>query len=266
MSEASILLVDDEPSILNALKRVLRREDYRLLTATGGAEALDILAREPVSLVIADQRMPNMTGIELFHQMRTRYPEVMRIILSGYAEVTTIVKAINEGEIYRFIPKPWDDRELRLTIRQALEHYTLRHENERLAEELRKQNLQLQELNQNLEQLVQERTAVLELAQEILEQLPDAVVGISQEGMVASVNHAGRHFFADQGSSLFVGADYSESLPPPIAALVEDTLTSNDLETIPEWPVRDQLWQITCFPLADRERSRGCVLLAQLKF
>lgn len=263
MSEMSILLVDDEPHILHALKRVLRREGYRLLTATGGAEALEILAREPVSLVIADQRMPNMTGIELFRKMKTQYPDVMRILLSGYTEVTTIMEAVNTGEIYRFIPKPWDDHELKLTIRQALEHYTLRHENERLTEELKKQNLRLQELNQKLEQLVQERTAVLELAQEILEQLPDVVVGISREGVIVSVNHAGRQFFAGQGSGLFVGAEYAESFPPPIVALVEDTLASNELRTIPEWSVRDRLWQLICFPLRDREHLRGCVLLGR---
>lgn len=264
MSEDTILLVDDEASILNALKRALRRESYRLLTASGGPEALEILACEPVSLVVVDQRMPNMTGIELLRHMKAQYPGVMRIILSGYAEASTIVEAINKGEIYRFIAKPWDDGELKLTIRQALEQHALQRENERLAEELRKQNLQLQEFNQKLESLVQERTTALELAQEIVEQFPDVVVGISQEGVVASVNRAGRRFFANQGRDLFVGADFTQSLPPPIVTLVQATLGSSELETIPEWPVRGEYWQLTCFPLAGRERSRGCVLLARL--
>ena len=115
----TVLLVDDEENILSALKRLLRRDGYRILTAGGGAQGLELLASEPVDVIISDQRMPQMTGVEFLRQVKALYPETVRLVLSGYTELQSITDAINEGAIYKFLTKPWDDDQLREEIRDA---------------------------------------------------------------------------------------------------------------------------------------------------
>ncbi len=139
MRRHTVLLVDDEESVIHALVRLLRTEPYDLLTATGGAQALEIAARQPVDLVLTDYRMPEMNGVELLKAIRQRYPDAMRIILSGYADVAATLEAINIGEVYRFITKPWANEDLKLVIRQALEHYDLLQDNKLLLRMVQKQ-------------------------------------------------------------------------------------------------------------------------------
>jgi signal transduction histidine kinase len=118
----SLLVVDDERENLLALRRVFRK-DYELHLASSGAEALELLQQVPVSCVLSDQRMPEMTGVELLSEVRQRKPLAVRMILTGYTDVEDIISAINDGHIYRFITKPWSKEELEVTIRRALEHY-----------------------------------------------------------------------------------------------------------------------------------------------
>jgi EAL domain-containing protein (putative c-di-GMP-specific phosphodiesterase class I)/CheY-like chemotaxis protein len=120
----TLLVVDDEENVLNALRRLLRSEGYRVLTAGGGEEALELLGGNDVGVVVSDQRMPGMTGTELLRRVRIMHPATMRIILSGYSEVTTITDAINKGEIYKYVTKPWDNEELLALLREAF----VRHE------------------------------------------------------------------------------------------------------------------------------------------
>src|ERR1700694_4110849 len=119
----TLLLVDDETNVLNALMRVLRRNGYRILTATCAEEALDILAREDVQVIISDQRMPGMSGTELLSKIKDTHPETVRIVLSGYADLDAVTEAVNRGVIYQFIAKPWNDEELRLQIQDAFRIY-----------------------------------------------------------------------------------------------------------------------------------------------
>ena len=119
----TVLLVDDEPNILSALRRVLRRDGYEILTAQSGEEALEILAHQTVMVILSDQRMPNMTGTEFLSRVKILHPRTVRIILSGYADLNSITEAINKGEIYKFRTKPWDDEELRNDVREAFIHY-----------------------------------------------------------------------------------------------------------------------------------------------
>ena len=115
----TLLLVDDEVNVLNALTRLLRREGYRILTATSPLQAFDILAKNRVQVVVSDQRMPDMSGTEFFARVRQLHPATMRIVLTGYTDVDSVTAAINRGAIYKFLTKPWDDDELRDQIRQA---------------------------------------------------------------------------------------------------------------------------------------------------
>lgn len=115
----TLLLVDDEPGILAALKRMLRREGYRILTAASGAEALELLALESVQVMISDQRMPGMSGTELLTRVKDMHPHCLRVILSGQADMMSVLDAINDGAVYKFFTKPWDDAQLRERIREA---------------------------------------------------------------------------------------------------------------------------------------------------
>jgi len=115
----TLLLVDDEINILNALSRTLRRDGYRIVTATCAEEALEILGRDAIDVIVSDQRMPGITGTELLSKVKEMHPEIVRIVLSGYTDLDAITDAINQGAIYKFLTKPWDDEELRTQIRDA---------------------------------------------------------------------------------------------------------------------------------------------------
>ena len=121
----TLLLVDDEPSIQSALRRILRREGYTLLFAGSAAEAFDLLSRHAVGVVISDFRMPGMDGVQFLDKVRGLYPQTVRMILSGYADVSMITGAINRGAVFRFLHKPWDDRELLEAVRDAFERFEL---------------------------------------------------------------------------------------------------------------------------------------------
>ena len=123
MSEPTILCVDDEAGVLSSLRRLLRKEGYKILTANSGDEGLALMDKQKVHVVISDQRMPEMTGTEFLQEVKGRFPQVVRVILSGYAEIHAIVDSINKAEVYRFLPKPWDDDELKQTIKHCLTHY-----------------------------------------------------------------------------------------------------------------------------------------------
>jgi two-component system probable response regulator PhcQ len=116
----TVLFVDDEPEIIDSLRRTLRDESYRILGTTAPADALDILDRESVDLLIADIDMPDINGLELVARVRRTHPEVVRMLLTGDASLESALEAINEGEVHRYLTKPWNKDELRETIRQTL--------------------------------------------------------------------------------------------------------------------------------------------------
>jgi two-component system response regulator HupR/HoxA len=137
-----VLVVDDEPDILRTFA-FNYEDDFAILTAPSGARALEMLEGEDVAVIVADQRMPEMSGTEfLEHSMRVR-PDAMRIVLTGYADIEAIIEAINKSRIYRYVTKPWESEELRLTLRRAIEAFHLARENARLLEELRRANERL---------------------------------------------------------------------------------------------------------------------------
>lgn len=157
----TILCVDDEPNILSALRRLLRGKGYQVLTADSGGEGLEQLAAQPIDLVISDMRMPVMDGARFLAQVRERWPGTVRLLLTGYSDVQSIQDAINCGEIYRYITKPWDDNDLLLIVRHALERRALEQDKLRLEALTRQQNEELRQLNGSLEQKVEERTRQL---------------------------------------------------------------------------------------------------------
>ncbi|MNF52498.1 Hydrogenase transcriptional regulatory protein hupR1 [compost metagenome] len=173
MSEAqnrsTLLLVDDEEHVLSALRRVLRSEPYQLLTATSGPDALALLAEREVDLVVSDARMPGLDGPTLLAQVQQRWPGTLRVLLTGATDFDTSIRAINQGQIYRYLSKPWNDDELRITLRQALAHQHADREHQRLERLTLEQNRRLQELNASLEQRVRDRTAELQQTADMLD-------------------------------------------------------------------------------------------------
>jgi putative nucleotidyltransferase with HDIG domain len=165
--EHSILFDDDEANILNALKRLLRQEPWRVLCASRASEAFELLKRHPCQVVVSDQRMPELTGADFLASVRESYPELVRLMLTGNSEIKVAVEAINRGEVFRLVTKPWNDAELKATIRQAFDHYELKQELKRLNRLTHDQNFKLQEMNRSLESKVRDRTK--QLAQKHLE-------------------------------------------------------------------------------------------------
>jgi response regulator RpfG family c-di-GMP phosphodiesterase len=159
---ATLLLVDDEPGILSSLRRLLRPVGYTIHTAESGKDGLEILQHERIDLVISDMRMPEMDGARFLEQVRIHWPETTRILLTGYSDVGSTIDAINRGEIYRYVSKPWDDNDLLLVVRDALEGARLRRENARLLDLTQAQNEELMDLNAGLEDKVKQRTSEIE--------------------------------------------------------------------------------------------------------
>ena len=146
-----ILCVDDEPGIVRAIRRILKTESVNVLTAASGAEALEILRKQAVSLILTDYRMPEMNGIEFLEQAAPLCPDAFRIILTGYAEAHVLVDAVNRGQIYKILYKPFQEEDIKLTVRSGLEHHARNRENRELLEELEQRNEQLALLNQMLQ-------------------------------------------------------------------------------------------------------------------
>lgn len=158
--EVKVLFVDDEKNILSSLRRLTMDENYETLVANSGAEGLEIIeAEEHISLVVSDQRMPEMTGAEFLAKARDLRPDVPRVVLTGYADVGAAIDAINKGGACRYIKKPWDDQELLQIIRGEVDRYRLSRENERLQAIIKSKNDELEEWNKKLKGRVLDQTS-----------------------------------------------------------------------------------------------------------
>jgi two-component system response regulator HupR/HoxA len=136
MEEKTVLFVDDEEKVLTSLKRGLLDEPYKTLFASSGKEALETLKRKQVHVIVTDMRMPEMGGLELLRTVKKEYPHIIRMVLSGYTQVSTLLTAINQGEIFRFITKPWKlEEEFKPAVREAVEYYDFQNQSNSPAEE-----------------------------------------------------------------------------------------------------------------------------------
>ncbi|SKA23516.1 Response regulator receiver domain-containing protein [Chitinophaga eiseniae] len=144
-----ILYIDDEIHNLNAFKASFRRL-YNVFTASSAEEAVKLLEEQEFHIIISDQRMPKMTGIEFFESILEKYPEPIRMLLTGYADINAVVDAINKGQVYKYFSKPWNEEELRHNIEKAYEVYSLRKENKELT-------AKLLDVNEKLEFLVRQK-------------------------------------------------------------------------------------------------------------
>ncbi len=261
MESMAVLLVDDEKHILASLRRLLRKEPYAVHTAGSGREGLQVLADVDIHMVVSDQRMPEMEGTEFLQKVKERWPHTVRVVLSGYAEAGAIVEAINKGEVYRFIAKPWNDEELKLTIRQCLEHYRIVTENRTLHEQSARQVAELRRLNTLLESSVAERTRSLQFAQEVLENLPSLILGISQERELVVTNQHARRTLPELAAVL-PGTEIDELLPD---AAIDAVLAC--LERGVEQPFEvawaEHRFRARPSRLGSDNAPRGCILMLE---
>ena len=265
-----VLCVDDEENILHSLKRLLRREGYKLLTASSGEEGLELLMENDVHLVISDQRMPEMTGTEFLARVKERHPDVIRICLTGYADVDSITESINKGHIYKFFFKPWNDQSLRLEIKQALDQYDLIKANKDLHNKVVEQNEKLRRMNEDLERLVQKRTEELEIrnhalefSHAVLEDLPVSIIGVSMEGMIVLVNHRTESLPFSQ-TPIEVGKNFSDYFPDDLVEHLECSLNSLIPQAVTDYALSGNRYTMEFIPLSGRFQGRGVLVASYL--
>ncbi|MGZ4960486.1 MAG: EAL domain-containing protein [Methylomonas sp.] len=263
-AERTMLLVDDEVNILNSLKRLFRRDGYQILTAECGRAGLELLATHQVGVIISDQRMPEMTGVEFLRRVKELYPETLRIVLSGYADIQTITDAINEGAIYKFLAKPWEDEPLREQIREAFHHYELKQENLRLEREVNRANRELQNINRDLERRVAENTedlhhniTVLQVSQEVLENLPIAVIGMDEDGLIVLANRQAEALFVDANGESLLGSEAHARLPTTLTDCIGKTSGDTHLARLAD----GRQVKAICRRMGETCKSRGHLLM-----
>lgn len=220
MADKTLLLVDDEENILRALTRLLRRDGYDVVTACSGEAGLTVLAEHPVCVILSDQRMPGMSGIEFLERAQALRPDTIRVMLSGYTDFQSVTDAINRGAIWKFLTKPWEDDLLRENVRRAFAQYGLRAERDRLDKELATANEKLSRWNESLERRVEEQTraltlqlAVLEIYRKIFEILPVGVVGVDGD-MLITVANAKAHELLGLPQRSMLSRQVDEIMPP----------------------------------------------------
>lgn len=200
--QAKILCVDDEKNVLRSLQRLFLDDEYKVYTAQSAMEGLNILHEVgEVQVVVSDYRMPGMNGIEFFREVYKHWPDSIRIVLSGYADTTAVVEAINDGHIYKFIPKPWNDDELSFTIQEGIKHYFLKQNNSQLIEDLMRSNEELRKINETLESAAQKlwigtnKSPVNQILLDLINMLPIGIIITNSEGNSLVYNHAaGKNF------------------------------------------------------------------------
>ena len=250
----TLLLVDDEPNILASLQRLLRRDGYTILASDDPLKALDILADHHVDVILSDQRMPGMSGVEFLRRAKETHPESIRIVLSGYTDLQFITDAINEGAIYKFLTKPWDDEQLRAQIREAFHRKGIDDENQRLARALQAANLELQAHVEVKERQARQIEIVLDTLQEILQLIPWPIVGIDNEGLIAISNTAADTRLGGGGPPL-LGCEAREVLPETMRLWLADPAS------IPEQvELHGHRYRVVYKPMGHHSRSRGALL------
>ncbi len=264
--ERILLLVDDEENIVASLLRLLRQDGYKILTANSGKDGLTLLAQNEVGVIISDQRMPGMSGVEFLGQVKQLYPDTVRIVLSGYTELNSVTDAINRGAVYKFLTKPWEDELLRANVDEAFHRYEMKIENLRLQSELKETNDELQFINQGLKQQVRHKThealrdlGILQVSQEILEYLPVAVLGIGEDGMIVIANQMAHQLFGAEGAQPLLGELVSEAVPAELLGTMPagEALATAELKL---YFAEGREFICTWHVMGERSRAKGVIL------
>jgi CheY-like chemotaxis protein len=259
--ERLLLLVDDEENITSALTRLLRRDGYTIYRANSGQEGLALLTQHQFGVIISDQRMPGMTGTEFLSQVKELYPDTVRVVLSGYTELTSITDAINRGAVYKFLTKPWEDDLLRAHIQEAFQRYEMKMENVRLGQELQQANIQLECINHELEHRVADRSQVLKISQEIFDVMPVAAIGIDRDGLIVVANQMAHQIFSNNGTASSLLGEASDSvLPADLLTWASSGFHSRD-EDAEFFSVAEHSVRCWCRSLGEFSKSIGTLIV-----
>jgi len=231
--QATLLFVDDELNILSSLKRLFRPQGYNIIVATSGPEALALMKEEKIDLVISDMRMPEMSGAEFLEEVAKNWPETIRLLLTGYADMSSTVDAINKGRIYQYISKPWDDHDIKVAVEKALQFKLLEEERNQLLDITEKQNEELKSLNENLDYKIKQRTSELEQAMGMLDVAYDelkknfkssieAFTGLVEMRGKLLAGHARRTAKVSKALALKLGMDEDQAEDIMYAGLLHD--------------------------------------------
>jgi diguanylate cyclase (GGDEF)-like protein/PAS domain S-box-containing protein len=271
--QRALLLVDDEQNIVGALKRLLRRDDYQIYTANNGEEGLALLATHPIDVIVSDQRMPGMIGADFLRKAKLLYPDTIRIMLSGYTELQSVTDAVNEGAIYKFLTKPWDDVQLRAHIAEAFRLKEIADENGRLNIEVRAANHELATANRRMEELLREKQqqisrdeVSLSVSRELLQVLPLPVLGLDDEGLIAFVNGAADALFRAGGVHALLGMEAADVLPAlfPEGALLalaaDPPVPAGDGAQRRQADIDGRRYDVLVYPMGASSTSRGSLV------
>ena len=256
----TLLLVDDEPNVLNALTRLLRSEGIEILRAESGEAAIKLLESRKVGVIVSDQRMPGMSGIEFLRHAKLIYPDTVRMVLSGYTDLKSVTDAINEGAVYKFLTKPWEDEQVRASIREAFGHYELRAENTRLAEELARANEQLSLAKVRLEGEVEHSIGVLRVSQEMIELLPVGAIGIDQEGFVVIANHKAEEILDCMEARPLIGVLATERLPAEMQTCLARVMGGESTARGTWYSPCGEEFEFSCIIMGSHSHSKGVLV------
>ena len=234
----TILVVDDEPDVVKSVQDLLRF-DYKVLGATRAADALKLVREQPVHVVLTDQRMPEMTGVDFLRQLREEFPDMVRLLVTGYADIRAVIDAINQGNVYRYITKPWEPEELQAVIREAVERYELVAERKRLVEELKGKNEQLHQTNEELTRANELKSGFIQVASHELRTPLTILMGLTRlagsaagqqqplRGFLERIENAGRRLqhLVDQLVTMLQAGRFERPIdrrPTDVAALLRE--------------------------------------------
>ncbi len=263
----NVLCVDDEVNVLRALERALRKEHYNVFTANSGQKGLEILKGLKVQLIIADFRMPEMNGVEFLKKAKQIQPNAIRMLLSGYASIDMVVKAVNQAGIFKILSKPWGELQLRQEISLALEHWELVQKNRQLNQQVENQLSKLREMNQQLELILDERTReiiiknqALELSHQILDNLPIAVFAIATEGFIVYMNQYAGKLFQDESANP-IGQKIEEVFSSEIAEMIMETISSGRPGSREKYPYKNRTFTVKSALVQDDFVVRGATAI-----
>lgn len=211
--EKALLLVDDEENILRSLRRLLRSDGYTIYTANSGKEGLEVLKENKVCVILSDMRMPEMNGAEFLAKVKEQYPETIRMMLSGYTDLNSVTDAINQGAIFKFLTKPWEDDEIKQSIKEAFSHYQKEHGE--IDAELKESS---ETKNTSANQHQTNNTDETISSDNILKQLPIGVMVIDGNGSIHFANDSAQQFLSIEGTKLEF-SQAADKLPEEIVKL-----------------------------------------------
>ncbi len=263
-TEAAILCVDDEAHVFNAIKRALRKEGYRIFTATRGEDGLSIIEKEPIHVVISDLNMPGMDGAEFLHQVKQKSPDTARIALTGTQDLELISQSVNMGQADCILTKPWEVRVLRIRVAQAFSHYRLSRGVREMTARMQKEKNDLQFRHKMTLMELDHCIDRIDLMNEVLDKLPMPVIAVDQNEEITFLNSAFKETFSSFDQDL-VGENMREIFPADLADVAESGLHGVQLPDMP-FVLDGKNVLVDMNSLKRCNTYQGCVLMFQQDF